>query len=119
MEQAARVEHQIREEEMVAPVVRVMEQISVPDFSVTTLQEKTASIAKTLDELFPEQERDNKDLKLAKQTLKDLAWELSPEELKIVVSEVQFLCESWLDDFERSIFNGQTLRELLHEKGGK
>lgn len=119
MEQAARVEHQIREEEIIAPVVGVMEQISVTDFRAKTLQEKTASIAKTLDELFPEQERDNKDLKLAKQTLKDLAWELSPEELKIVISEVQFLCESWLDDFERSIFNGQTLRELLHEKGGK
>ena len=26
--------------------------------------------------------------------------------------------ESWLDNFETEIFNGKTLNELLHERGG-
>ena len=72
-----------------------------------------------MDELFPEQERYDKDIKLAKQALRDLAWELSPEQLKDIVTEVQFLCESWLDDFERTVFDGLTLKEMLHEKGGR
>jgi hypothetical protein len=87
--------------------------------SELTLKGKTESISQTLDQLFPEQGRDDKDIKLAKQILRDLSWELNPEELKVIVSEVQFLCESWLDDFERLVFNGQTLKEFLHEKGGK
>ncbi len=73
----------------------------------------------TLDRMFPEQEREEKDLKLAKDALGLIAYELSPEELKTTVLEVEFLTETWLDDFERSIFNGLTLRELLHEKGAK
>ncbi len=50
---------------------------------------------------------------------KEIAQEVSPEQLKNIITEVQFLTESWLDEFERQIFKGLTLQELLHEKGGK
>lgn len=111
--------------------VRIDKQIAVPltqVFKDTTLSPSnfqklsianSQSFAESLNELFPEQEHYDKDIKRAKEMLKTIAWDLTPEQLKDIVTEVQYLCESWLDDFERSIFKGQTLKELLHEKGGK
>lgn len=119
MENTARSEDQISEEQVMRPFVQVLERVLLQPSSTEQLKSKTTSISQTLDELFPEQERYDKDIILAKQALRDLAWELSPEQLKDIVTEVQFLCESWLDDFERTVFDGLTLKEMLHEKGGR
>lgn len=73
---------------------------------------------KNLDDLFPEQRREEKAIKSAKEILGELASQYTQEQLKNVVTEIQFLAESWLDDFEREIFKGKTLRELLHDNGG-
>ncbi len=75
------------------------------------------SVSDSLDRLFPEQEREEKTIKHAKVILGTLASQYSPPEFKNMITEVQYLAESWLDDFEREIFNGKTLKELLHEKG--
>lgn len=75
------------------------------------------SIRQSLDQLFPEQQSEEKDLKKAREILGKQVKKLSDQELKVIVAETQFLVESWLDDFERGKFNGLTLRELLHEKG--
>ena len=97
-----------------------MEVLQTAQYQETlSLQERTASVVNTLDEMFPEQERYSKEIKVAKQILGEIADEFTPEELKDLVTEIQFLCESWLDDFERTVFDGQTLKELLHDKGGR
>lgn len=80
--------------------------------------EKETEIAKSLNVLFPEQEVEGRYIKEVKNTLGEISSTLSNEELKSVIAEIQFLVDTWLDDFERKIFKGQTLRELLHEKGG-
>ena len=56
---------------------------------------------------------DTEKLEKAREILGELAAELSDEELKTIVTEVQFLADSWLDEFERGIFAGKTLNELL------
>jgi hypothetical protein len=76
------------------------------------------SIKKSLDTLFPEQQKEDRDIQKAKEILGALANLFPPVELKDTVVKMQFLAESWLDDFEREIFDGKTLNELLHEKGG-
>jgi hypothetical protein len=96
-----------------------MEVLQTAQIQEVSLRERTASVVQTLDEMFPEQERYGKEIKVAKQILGEVADEFTPEELKNVVVEIQFLCESWLDDFERTVFDGQTLKELLHDKGGR
>lgn len=74
-------------------------------------------IKQSLDELFPEQKYDEKKIKLAKEILGPEANELTDMQLRSAVTEIQYLAESWLDNFEQEIINGLTLKELLHEKG--
>jgi len=75
-------------------------------------------VAQTLDNLFPEREKENRDISEAREILGLFSKEFDDQQIKDLIVEVQFLTESWLDDFERSIFNGLTLQELFHEKGG-
>lgn len=76
------------------------------------------SVSETLDLMFPEQKRQDRDLAKAKEALGELASEFTDAQIREIVTDIDYLVTSWLDDFERSIFDGQTLRELLHEKGG-
>lgn len=48
-------------------------------------------------------------------TLGNIAKKLSDEALKDTYVEIQYLVESWLDEYERSIFDGKTLQELFEE----
>lgn len=56
---------------------------------------------------------ENKDIEEARKILGNITKELTDDELKDSLVEIQYLIESWLDDYERSIFSGQTLNELL------
>lgn len=76
------------------------------------------SIKKSLDQLFPEQQYDDKDIQKAREILSSLPNEFTTSELRDIISEIKFLVSSWLDDFERETFGGLTLSELLHEKEG-
>lgn len=51
----------------------------------------------------------------AKKVLGELASNIPEDDLKNTVTEIHFLAESWLDDFERQAFGGKTLQELLLE----
>ncbi len=108
----------IREEQIITPLEQVFDEVT-PKPIPNQPQEKTApiSLKQSLDNLFPEQQYDEKNIQLAKEVLGDLAKEFTSDQLKDTVTEVQFLTQSWLDDFEREIFGGLTLMELLHEKG--
>ena len=90
---------------------------NLPIVRQSTGDEPSRSTIQTLDKLFPEQEREEKNIKKTKQILGQLSEQFNDQQLKDLIVETQFLTESWLDDFERSIFNGLTLQELFHEKG--
>jgi hypothetical protein len=104
-------------ETILQPVTRVFE-----DVTNTSNNQRSPNIsqatAKTIQEMFPEQEFEDKSIQKAKIILGDLATEFSKEDLRDLVAQVEYLAESWLDDFERDVFNGKTLNELLHDRGG-
>lgn len=102
----------IPEEKIVSPVLEML------DTPTTSIKEHK-SIRKTLDELFPEQVYEEKQIKRVKGILGPLAVGYNEDQLRDVVAETQYLVASWLDDFERELFEGLTLKELLHEKGGE
>lgn len=102
-------------EKSVAIQLRLDEEINTNGYKKP--YEISQSITHSLETLFPEQKFD-KTIQKAREILGLLANEFTPEQLKDVVMEIQYLTDSWLDEYERELFNGKTLRELLHEKGG-
>lgn len=95
-------------------LVEILERVPIGNQTSPLTDSKT--ITQSLNDLFPEQEIENKNLKRAKEILGEIAKEFSEDELKDVIAQVEYLAESWLDDFERDIFGGLTLREVLHER---
>lgn len=73
-------------------------------------------LSNVLNKMFPENRTEDKELLKVKQILGEKAAEFTPEQMKELMSKVQYLIESWLNDYERKIFNGQTLHELLSSK---
>lgn len=109
----------LTEDKIITPLVEVLQKATPkPISSQPQVKEDPDAFKKSLDELFPEQEYEERNIQKAKEVLGDLAYQLTSEQLKDAVTEIQFLAESWLDDFEREIFGGLTLKEMLHKKGG-
>ena len=52
------------------------------------------------------------ELEQARQVFGDKVSHLSDTELQAYLSKFQFLIDSWLDMYERTVFNGKTLTEL-------
>lgn len=73
------------------------------------------SVSAFLDKLFPEQEYRDKKIKRALSILGELTDKLTIDEIRTIVVEVEYLCDSLLDSYERQIFEGKTLQELLNE----
>lgn len=66
----------------------------------------------TLNNLFPEPQQQSKTAK-AKTIIGKAAKQYTDEQLESLVSDFEYLAETWLDDFERVTFEGKTLQELL------
>ena len=89
-----------------------VEAVEIIPYKVISHKTKTS-----LDDFFPEQRYDKK-IQKAKEILGPLCNAFTSDQLTDIVTEIQYLCESWLDDYERNVFDGKTLKELLHERGG-
>jgi hypothetical protein len=109
----------ITEKQIIAPLELVLNE-ATPQIQKKSHDSSNnpKSINDSLDTLFPEQKYEEKDIQKAKEALGPIANKFTTEELKGVIADVQFLVDTWLDDFERDVFDGLTLKELLHEKGG-
>lgn len=110
--------HLSLENSLLNSTVEVLKEATPTSINNGDSKDISQSLNEALHNLFPEQAYEEKVIKTAKDILGTLADEFNPDELKCVIAETQFLAESWLDEFEREIFSGQTLREFLHEKGG-
>jgi hypothetical protein len=40
---------------------------------------------------------------------------LSDQELDVYLTEFQYLIESWLDEYEKQVFDNKTLQQVLRE----
>ena len=52
----------------------------------------------------------------ARKILGKTAEGMSDEQIQDQLTKIKYLAESWLDEYERSIFEGKTLNELLSSK---
>ncbi len=108
----------ISEESYIGPLVTLLEEATPRTAGHSRIISESETFHKSLNDLFPEQQYDEKKVQKAKEILGEVADGFTPEQLKDIVTEIQYLVDSWLDDFERDVFPGKTLKELLHERGG-
>lgn len=73
-----------------------------------------SSLETTLNSLFPTEQEENKVAK-ARKHLGETAKNLSDPQVENIISEFQFLIDSWMDEYEKEVFNGLTLKEILNE----
>lgn len=72
------------------------------------------SIETAINNIFPLASEENKTIKLRK-ALGETAKLLPDEQIEIIGTEFQFLIDSWMDDFEKEVFSGMTLKEVLND----
>jgi hypothetical protein len=104
-------QQEFTQKEFIKPFVQIFDQ-SASNFK------KNLSINESLDVMFPEQKHQDKDLTKTKEVLGKLSKSFTDLQLKEIITDIDFLVENWLDQFEQEIFEGKTLKKLLHEKGG-
>ncbi|MDD2251273.1 MAG: hypothetical protein PHE92_09300 [Candidatus Cloacimonetes bacterium] len=67
-----------------------------------------------LDSIFPTRQEETRIAK-ARRILEEIGSDLSDEELEIYLIKFEFLLDTWIDNFEKDIFEGKTLNQLLRE----
>lgn len=80
-----------------------------------SLSLRIKDISRSLDEIFPESRIETK-LERARAILGDICLEIEDDELISRLAQFQSLIESWLDTYEKGIFKGNTLEQLLRGK---
>lgn len=73
------------------------------------------SLEKVLHNIFP-QNSDESNILRVRRILGQTAEIFSDEQIQYIVAEFQFLIDSWLDEFEKEIFKGLTLKQVINEK---
>lgn len=68
-----------------------------------------------IDGLQENQQNQDEELRLARNTFGKLSSFFSGEEFKVVITEIKYLSQTWVDEFEKNIYKGKTLSELLNE----
>ena len=71
-------------------------------------------LEQTLNQFFPESVEQTQ-VQKAHQILGESAKDITDEQIESFVSKIDYLMNSWLDSFERQLFDGKTLREIAKE----
>lgn len=69
-------------------------------------------IKDALGAIFPTAEHDAR-LQQARRTMTDQLEGVSDQDLEAHLTGLQYLVDSWMDDFERGVFEGRTLSQLI------
>ncbi len=69
-------------------------------------------LEKTLATIFPDNQEETKVSK-ARKILGETADTLHDEKLESLVTDFEYLADTWLDVFEKRVFGGKTLKEVI------
>jgi len=68
-----------------------------------------------LSAIFPQPTEENQIIS-ARRKLGETAKTLTDEQIECMVTDFQYLIDTWLDEFECEVFGGKTLKKLLGDK---
>jgi len=67
-----------------------------------------------LQHIFPAKQEETR-IQKARLIMGDDVKDLSDEDLDVYLTNFQYLIDSWLDEYEKQIFDNKTLKEILKE----
>lgn len=88
--------------------------VSASRVAFNLFDEPKRSLHTALKEIFPE-EKEEALLRLVRKIMGEAVVELSDRELEVYVTKFQYLIDCWMDEFEKEIFNGLTLKQVIME----
>lgn len=95
-------------------VTQIDQLISIPRAVFNLDVEPRRSLETALKEIFPGKQEDAL-LKLARRTMGGSVAKLSDRELEVYITKFQYLIDCWMDEFEKDIFDGLTLKQVIME----
>lgn len=63
---------------------------------------------------FPTQQEETR-LQSARRIMGEVLVDISDDELEVCLTEIRFLLDAWINEFERELFNNKTLQQVLME----
>ncbi len=86
------------------------------EFTSQTLPTNPFSVLdSSFNRIFTKNPEEKMVLKM-RRMLGETANKLTDEKVECLATEFQFLINAWLDEYERDVFEGMTLKEVLNEK---
>ena len=87
--------------------------INTLQYSASSSLENQQGVYDQLNQLFEEKEKKQRTIAEAKEILGDSTQSLTDDQIYDLVNEIQFLTDTWIEEFEQKVFDGKTLNELL------
>ena len=66
-----------------------------------------------LNQLFNQENQQTKTIQEARDILGESAKSLTDGQVNDLVNEIQYLVDTWLEEYEQKVFDGKTLKEVL------
>ena len=112
-------QHDLSQETVTAETIPAERQHWTP----TLLQEESLApilshrkaFESSFNSLLPELQEESK-IQQARGILGDTAKDMTDEELSVYLTQFEYLLEGWLDSYEKQLFNGLTLQQMLRER---
>lgn len=92
-----------------------MENLETLKIRETDTQDSTnpQGVYDQLNQIFIDQDQEGKTVAEAREILGNSAKDLTDAQVYDLANEVQFLVDSWLEEYEKDIFDGKTLEEVI------
>jgi hypothetical protein len=81
---------------------------------VSSVPSPLGALQTELQRIFPEKREETR-VQVARRIMGEAVIKLSDEELDAYLTEFQFLINAWMDGYEKQLFEGKTLEQLLKE----
>ncbi len=88
---------------------------SKPPEEVLPVVNPLASLENSLSAIFPTNSEENKIVATRRQ-LGESGKAFTDEQISSIITEFQYLIDTWLSEFEKEVFSGKTLIQLLSDK---
>src|SRR5437764_1102151 len=78
------------------------------------IQPENTGVYDQINQIFNEQDKQAKTVQQTREILGEPSQSLSDEQVYDLTSEIDYLVDTWIEEFERKIFNGKTLEEVTN-----